>query len=116
SARAEARRTSWDIDGSFEAERVTEDWKIELEAEGEQNHGRFEVDSTTIVTSEQHTYALNTLVVRSISPHWSVGARAEGRNSTRFNQDLALTFAPAIEYSVYPYELFNRRQLTLLYS
>lgn len=113
---AEARRTSWDLEGAFQAERVTEDWKIELETQGEQGHGRFEVDSTTTVTSEQHEYGGDALVVRSIGQHWSAGARAGALNSTRLNQDLSVRVAPAVEYSVYPYELFNRRQLTFLYS
>jgi hypothetical protein len=69
-ARSEARRTSWDVDGAFGAERVTEDWKIELQADGDQSHGRFEVDSVTTVRSEQHRYGAGAVVVRSIGPHW----------------------------------------------
>jgi hypothetical protein len=114
--RGEARRTSWDVDGSFQAERVTEDWKFQFVGEGDQSNGRFEVDSTTTVRSEQHRYGTAALLVRSLGPHWSAGAEAEGQSSTRLNQDLAVRFAPAIEYSVYPYQLFNRRQLTFLYA
>lgn len=116
SMQGEARRTSWDIDGSFEAERVTEDWKFELEMQGEQGHGRFEIDSVTTVTSDEHEYGASALLVRSISPHWSVGGQTGVESSTRLNQDFSVRVAPAIEYSVFPYQLFNRRQLTFRYS
>lgn len=116
SFRGEARRSSWNLDGSFDAERVTEEWKIELEADGSQSHGRFVVDSATTIISEEHRYGTGALVVRSLGPHWSAGARAGAESSTRLNQRLAVTVAPALEYSVYPYALFNRRQLTFLYS
>ncbi|HEX6926339.1 MAG TPA: hypothetical protein VF167_13040 [Longimicrobiaceae bacterium] len=112
----EARRKSWDIDGSVEAERVTEQWKFELETQGEQGHGRFEIDSVTTVTSEEHEYGLSTLLVRSLGAHWSAGGRAGAESSTRLNQNFSVRLAPAIEYSVFPYQLFNRRQLTFLYS
>ncbi len=116
SFRGEARRSSWDLDGSFDAERVTEKWKIEMEVDGSQSHGRFVVDSATTITSEAHRYGTGALVVRSLGPHWSAGGRASAESSTRLNQRLAVTIAPALEYSVYPYELFNRRQFTFLYS
>lgn len=114
--RGESRRTSRDVNGSFAAERVTEEWKIELGGEGNQSRARFEVDSATVITSDEHRYGAGALVVRSLGPHWSVGGRAGIESSTRLNQDLTVRIAPALEYSVFPYELFNRRQLTVLYS
>lgn len=116
SMNGESRRSSRRVDGSVSAERVTDAWKIVLQAEGDQSRGRFDVDSVTTINTEEHSYGTEALVVRSLGPHWSTGGRAKAESSTRLNQDLTIRLAPAIEYSVYPYEFFNRRQFTFLYS
>lgn len=56
------------------------------------------------------------MIARSLTPHWSVGQRASLSSSTFLNQKLAARFAPAVEYSVFPYSESTRRELTFLYA
>src|SRR5205085_11012709 len=44
------------------------------------------------------------------------GTRALASSSTYLNQDLALRFAPAVEYNVIPYSQSTRRLLTFRYE
>jgi hypothetical protein len=54
--------------------------------------------------------------VKSLGPHWGIGAEAAVSSSTFENTELAIRAAPAIEYSVWPYDEATRRQLTIQYS
>jgi hypothetical protein len=58
------------------------------------------------------TDGFTSYVVRSISPHWSVGAFGDVFTSTFDNVDMRYRLMPAIEYSLYPYREATRRQLT----
>lgn len=112
----ESRVSSQSLNGSLSANRVTDQWKIQLSTNGSERSSRFEINDSTTVTSQQSSYGLNSLVVRSLSPHWSAGVRSSASSSTFLNQDLHLRLAPALEYSIYPYSEATRRQMTLLYS
>jgi len=54
--------------------------------------------------------------VRSLGEHWAAGVRLNASSQTRLNQALDLRFAPALEFSIFPYSEFTRRQLTLQYT
>jgi hypothetical protein len=112
----ESRFSSRSLNGSISANRITEDWKIQLSANGNQSKQRFRVDSTRTVISRQEGFGLNSLVGRSLSDHWSVGGRASASSSSFLNQDLHTRIGPVLEYSVYPYAEATRRQITLQYT
>lgn len=114
--RGESSFSSSSLSGSFSADRVTEEWKIETGLSTGYSERRFELSNEETVTSIQRSYGANALVVRSVSPHWSAGGGASASSSTRFNQDYALRLAPAIEYNIFPYSESTRRQLTFRYS
>ena len=103
------------VRGSFSARRVTEDWKIDLELDGNYTENRNVLSSGTVI-SYSHTLGLDALVARSLGAHWSAGVRASANSSTRLNQYLTLRLAPALEFSVFPYSEFTRRQLTFQYT
>ena len=111
--------------GSLSADRVTDAWKLRLSLNQSYNQSDFTVDvldslgnptGTEVITSITRSYNASGLVVRSLSPHWSFGARASASSSTFLNQDLAAAFAPAIEYDAYPYTQSTRRLLTVRYE
>jgi len=56
------------------------------------------------------------LVVKSLGPHWSVGARGSANHSSFRNLDLQASVGPALEYDIYPYDQSTRRQLTVQYG
>jgi hypothetical protein len=78
------------------------------------NYDRFERDDETI-TSTSRRDGVTTYIVRSVSPHWSVGSFADVYTSTFDNVDLRYRLMPAVEYSLYPYREATRRQQTIAY-
>jgi len=114
SADFESRQESFDTRYGVYVDRVTEDWKIQLRPFFNYNYDRFERDDGTI-TSTSRRNGFTSYVVRSISPHWSVGGFGDAFTSTFDNVDLRYRLMPAVEYSVYPYREATRRQLTIAY-
>jgi hypothetical protein len=114
SADLESRRESFNSRYGAFVNRVTEDWKIQLRPFFNYNYDRFKREAGTI-TSTSRRDGFTSYAVRSISPHWSVGAFGDVLTSTFDNVDMRYRLMPAIEYSVYPYREATRRQLTFAY-
>ncbi len=112
----ESQTSSRSLNGSASASRVTDAWKIELEASAYDSRNRFDLDSVTTYISRQHNYSFDGLMVRSLGPRWSAGGRTNIESSTFVNQDLRLRLAPAVEFNIFPYAQSTRRQLTFNYS
>ena len=55
------------------------------------------------------------LVVKSLTEHWSVGFYGNARASIFTNTKASYTVAPAIEYNVFPYSESTRREFRFLY-
>lgn len=104
------------LDTWFSADRVTEEWKFDLGANNRYRESSYELNDSTTVTTIQRNYGVGGLVVRSLGPRLSAGARASVNASTFLNQDLAVRVAPAVEYNLYPYAEATRRELTFQYS
>lgn len=107
--------SSEELYGDLSAARVTDKWKINIR--GRYNYGRdiFEISGQDI-SSENNSRSVNSLVVKSISDHWSYGGSAYIGSSTFSNEELTIRFMPGIEYDLFPYSESTRRQLRILYS
>jgi hypothetical protein len=104
---------------SQSADRVTDRWKIGLRANWSYSEGRFKVSDkqgAETITSIRRSTTVTGLIARSRGPHWSVGARLRAGQSTFHNEDAAVTFAPTIEFSRYPYGQSTRRAMTVRYE
>ncbi|HUF49774.1 MAG TPA: hypothetical protein VMN60_03015 [Longimicrobiales bacterium] len=104
-----------ELELSFDASRVTAEWKLNFEIEGTHEKERLELRDRT-VTRLVKDYEANGLVARALAPLWSAGLGFEVGRSTFENQKFYARAATALEYSFFPYEEFSRRQLTLQYS
>lgn len=113
-AEFESRQRSFDTRYGVFVDRVTEDWKIQLRPFFNYEHQRFEREDGTI-TSTSRRDGVTSYAVRSISPHWSVGAFGDVFTSTFANVKLRYRFMPAVEYSLFPYREATRRQLRINY-
>jgi hypothetical protein len=113
-ANIESRQRSFSARYGAYADRVTEEWKIQIRPYFNYSYDRFERSSGTI-TSTSRRDGFTSYVVRSISPHWSVGGFGDVLTSTFDNVDMRYRLMPAVEYSVYPYREATRRQLTIAY-
>jgi len=107
--------TSDNLYGSFTANRVTEDWKINLRARYSYGIEKFLIDEETI-RSENTSRSVNALVVKSISDHWSYGGTVYLGASSYNNLDRSISVMPGIEYDIFPYSQSTRKQLRILYS
>jgi hypothetical protein len=101
---------------STSANRVTEAWRISLNANLGYDESRFDLGEDGQFVNLQRNYGLNTLAVKSLGQHWSAGMTANVSHSDYFNQDVVVRIAPAVEYNFFPYREFTRRQLTAYYS
>ena len=114
SADFESNQRSFDTRYGVYVDRVTEDWKLQFRPFFNYNYDRFDRQDETI-ESTQHRNGFTTYVVRSISPHWSIGGFGDVLTSTFSNVDLRYRLMPAIEWNLYPYREATRRQLTVAY-
>jgi hypothetical protein len=115
SVQAEAQQSNYSIRGSGSADRVTEDFKINLDLSGDYEHERYETTEDT-VTSVTEDYTANLLAVWSLGEKWSVGGKVNANRSTRQNRDLAVSAGPAVEFNFFPYSESTRRSVTLRYA
>ena len=104
------------LNGSLNANRVTELWKTNLTFFGNYGQSRFELADGTNFNTYSHSYGLSDLIVKSIGARWSAGQQASWTSSTFLNQKRAIRFAPAIEYDFFPYSQSTRRMWTLRYA
>ena len=108
--------------GTVSANRVTAEWKTNVEYNESYNDSEFDIpdDSSPsgirTVTNVQRSYGINTLQVKSLGAHWSIGLRASVSSSMYLNQHRAWSAAPALEFDIFPYSESTRRQIRLLYS
>lgn len=100
---------------SIGAQRVTEDLKMEFEAEYNFSRDQYLIDDTTIYSTTNEK-EFDHLLVKSINDHWSVGYSLEVESSLYKNYNLNLQVFPAIEYNLFPYSESNRKQLRFLYA
>lgn len=120
SGEGEKWESSYSIRGELEADRVSEDLKINLGLSGRYRREEFEFQDgdveTYVETYTFEDYSADLLTVRSLNDHWSAGGRANANRSTYLNIDLAASLGPALEYNIYPYHESTRRQLTFRYT
>jgi hypothetical protein len=104
------------IGASISADRITPDWKITLGGELDHEREEFDLDEEDPVKVERREQDFNWLVVKALGEHWSAGAQGDIESSTFDNTKLRFGAAPAIEYNVFPYSMYTRRQLRAQYA
>lgn len=108
------REQDWGL--SFGADRITPEWKVSFGLNFNESREEFDLDEDEPLTVERRSRNLNWLTVRGLGEHWSVGMRGQLRSSTFDNTRLHLHFSPAVEWNFFPYSMYTRRQLRVLYG
>jgi hypothetical protein len=116
SMQAEESNRELDWSGRVSADRVTERWKISFGANAEMSQEEFDLDEDDPFKVTRRERGVNWFVARSLGPHWSLGVDGNVESSTFGNVRFSGRLAPAVEYSVFPYAEYARRQLRLQYS
>lgn len=114
SGSAESRSRSYDLNGSVNASRVTEAWKLSFNAFNEYRSNTFTLSDSTKRTYVLRSADVSARIVRSVSEHWSVGTRLAGGLSEFRNQDANGSLDVSAEYNVYPWREATSRQLIAL--
>ena len=115
-AQGEEREDSFEVGAEVSANRTTPDWRIEVEMAGEFSERRVELNDGREFVRRQDEWDFETLVVKSLARHWSAGVDLEVNTSTQVNRELGARTAAALEWSLFPYEQANRRQLVVQYQ
>jgi len=111
SGNAESLNSSYNINGSVNVSRTTETWKLSLNL-----YEEYRANTFTLSDGSEPTYILRSSdvsarVVRSVSEHWSIGARGTGGRSDFRNQDASGGLDISAEYNVFPWKEATSRQL-----
>jgi hypothetical protein len=104
------------LGGSVGADRITPDWKITFGAELDYETEEFDLDEDEPVKVVRREREFRSLTVKSIGEHWSAGVQSELESSTFENTRFSIEAAPAVEFNVFPYSQYTRRQLRMLYT
>lgn len=114
---------SWEFE--IDINRVTSDWKLENEFQYDHETEIFIRDSYDDETGElkeiqteatTRSWDIENLTVKSITDHWSAGIKTDIQSSTYRNIRFRTSIAPAVEYNIFPYSEYNRREFTILYD
>jgi hypothetical protein len=113
----------YNLGGDAEAQRITNEWKLRFNFWGNYNRKAVtqeedEIIGVDTITVEKTKYFDRSnrnyfgLVAKSINDHWSIGFYSRYRNDSFLNIDTQIGITPAIEYSLFPYREFTRREIT----
>lgn len=111
----ESRLSSANINTGLGANRVSEMWKFTSSVNFSYRESDFDVSDEETITSFTRRMGANVLLVKSLGPHWGVGARGNLNSDTFQNRDLGVGIEPAIEYNIFPYSESSRRSFTFQY-
>ena len=106
----------FNLSGDLGADRITDEWKITMGAEIEYQREDFDLDEDEPLRAIRNERDFDGLVARSLTDHWSAGARGSVDSSSFDNIALRLFGGPAIEYNLFPYSQYTRRQLRFGYT
>jgi hypothetical protein len=112
----ERRSKSFYVNTNFNANRTTDETKLNLNARFNYRESKFELEEGRLYVAPNRDYGVNGLYVKSLDGHWSAGVRGNWTSSTYNNEDWAWSAAPAIEWDLFPYSESTRRLMTFNYS
>lgn len=110
----ESTQSAWSARYGVYADRVTEQWKLRFRPYFNNNERTFQTDEEEI-HSVQKRHGLETFAIRSLGDHWGAGVFGDYVTTTFDNIRHGAYLAPALEYSVFPYDESSRRQITVAY-
>ncbi len=108
-------RSNYRINPSFGADRVTDNWKVNVNANLNVNREKIQLTDRT-VRNDRDGWNASTLIVRSITGHVSTGLDMRAGRQQQNNRKARVSVTPAIEWNYFPYAQANRRQLIAHYG
>ena len=112
---AEELRNGFNIQSSIKADRITEQWRVGMDADFDYQEENIEDDEEGDIHSTLEEKELDADIVKSLSRHWSAGISADVYSTTYRNIDLGLSFSPAVQYNIFPWAESSQRILAIAY-
>ena len=116
----EETKESYRFNGNIDVRRTTENWKTRFEYWQNYNLRTFYSEDSLgneirdeYIEEKQNFFGL---IGKTLSDHLTIGSYLRGQSSTQNNIDLKIAATPSIEYSLFPYNEFNRREVTFRYG
>jgi len=110
----EESRQMYNYSYNLRADKVTEEWKFRNSGRTTIRTRSYENEGETY-RSENSTNYVTSSVVKSLSPRWSTGAFGSYYNSNYSNTVYSISFKPAIEYNIFPWDDSDRKVFTIAY-
>lgn len=110
----EEAREEYRLDATFSIDRVTPESKFALSLSNDYREEHFEFEEKTL-TSIRRSRDIRGMYVKSLSPHWSAGGYANFNSSSYRNINRSISIGPAVEYNIFPYTEYTRREFRFLY-
>jgi hypothetical protein len=98
------------------ANRTTENWKIRIGGYRSLNENTFDLGDGEKVESKLSDWSTDTLIVKSVTGHFSIGMTGSLSGSSFSNEKRVVQFAPGVEFDVFPYKESTKRSLTFQYT
>ncbi len=111
SGNAESLNSSYQINGSVNVSRTTEELKLSFNANEEYRANTFTLSDSSEQTFILRSTDLSVRIVRSVSDHWSIGTRLTGGRSDFRNQAASAGLDLSAEYNYFPWRDATSRQL-----
>ena len=108
------------IRGSFSANRTTDAWRLSFGGGANYRDNKFLIDeedgTQTTILSVNRNINVNGEVIKSLTPHWSLGLLGQGSSETFRNFALRTRIGGGVEYDIFPYAESTRRLITINYT
>jgi hypothetical protein len=98
------------------ARRTTDNWKIRIGGYRSLDKNSFDLGDGETVKSRLSSWGTDTLVVKSLTGHWSMGMTASVSGSSYSNEERVGQLAAGPEYDIFPYAESTKRSLTIQYT
>jgi hypothetical protein len=115
SVKGEQFVNSYYISGDVNADRITEEWKIRFDLDVNYDEENFDFEDEEPWSASSRSWSFSADIVKSISPHWSLGGFSKIFSSTYSNIKSAFEIAPAIEFNFFPYKESTYREFRIAY-
>lgn len=99
----------------FSGNRTTAAWKQTFSINGNVNNNSFLLSDDQTVKSKSTSWSVNGMAVKSMGPKFSIGLKSSASHSSFSNNARTISVTPALEYNVFPYADWERRNLTIQY-
>ena len=110
----ESQREGYSLKSAFNAERITDDWKLKFSSSIGYQQDEYSFEDEKIFNISRNKF-LGTEIIKSAGDHFGIGLFSYYYSSTYKNIDHQLAFYPGAEYSFYPYSESSHQKITIAY-